>query len=332
MRRLLTSIVAAAATLVPVLARADNPNQQMAQQIATHLQESGKLSHFKIAVKFKDGTAWLEGEVRDAEQATTALRLASEAEGVECVVNHLTIVAVDTTASVKQDAEKAAPAVKPVQTASVEQDANKAMPTEKPAAKPEQEEKATRAPSRPEKPMLAFLTPFRRPSAPHSASLASSAPAEDTQNGARRVPASFASAPAQRVAATEPIAAEEPPKTMAPQGRPIPVALVQTVPASRAGVPGGPLPMCTPGVGGAQAPTRFDVPNMPNYAWPSYASYPNYAAVTYPRQYSATAWPYIGPFYPYPQVPLGWRKVTLQWDDGWWFLNFKDEPGCCWWR
>ena len=25
--------------------------------------------------------------------------------------------------------------------------------------------------------------------------------------------------------------------------------------------------------------------------------------------------PYIGPFYPYPQVPLGWRKVQLEWDD-----------------
>ena len=27
--------------------------------------------------------------------------------------------------------------------------------------------------------------------------------------------------------------------------------------------------------------------------------------------------------YPYPQVPLGWRKVTLEWDDGWWPLDFK---------
>ena len=59
------------------------------------------------------------------------------------------------------------------------------------------------------------------------------------------------------------------------------------------------------------APARYDQPYMPNYAWPSYAAYPNYAAVTYPKQYSPTAWPYIGPFYPYPQVPLGWRKVTL---------------------
>ncbi len=80
-----------------------------------------------------------------------------------------------------------------------------------------------------------------------------------------------------------------------------------------------------------QAPTAagqsvsYDNPQMPGYAWPSYAASPNYAALTYPKQYSASAWPYIGPFYPYPQVPLGWRKVTLEWDDGWWFLDFKDQ-------
>ena len=85
-----------------------------------------------------------------------------------------------------------------------------------------------------------------------------------------------------------------------------------------------PIPAYAPN-GGSVAPARFDHPHLPNYAWPSYAAHPNYAAVTYPRQYSATAWPYIGPFYPYPQVPLGWRKVTLEWKDGWWFLDFKDR-------
>ncbi|HEY6564999.1 MAG TPA: hypothetical protein VIY86_10915 [Pirellulaceae bacterium] len=69
----------------------------------------------------------------------------------------------------------------------------------------------------------------------------------------------------------------------------------------------------------------YDNPQMPGYAWPSYASHPNYAAVSYPRQYSPMAWPYIGPFYPYPQVPLGWRKVCLEWDDGWWMLDFKSK-------
>jgi len=82
-------------------------------------------------------------------------------------------------------------------------------------------------------------------------------------------------------------------------------------------------PACLPGPGAAAVPSRYDQPYLPGYAWPTYAAYPNYAAVTYPRQYSPTAWPYIGPFYPYPQVPLGWRKVTLKWDDGWWNLDFK---------
>jgi hypothetical protein len=87
---------------------------------------------------------------------------------------------------------------------------------------------------------------------------------------------------------------------------------------------GQPVPMHTGG-GMGIAPARYDHPSMPTHAWPSYAAYPNYAAVTYPKQYSPTAWPYIGPFYPYPQVPLGWRKVTMEWDDGWWFLDFKNR-------
>lgn len=88
---------------------------------------------------------------------------------------------------------------------------------------------------------------------------------------------------------------------------------------------GNPIPTTMPGAGPGAVPARFDNPNMPGYAWPSYAAHPNYAALTYPNQYSANAWPYIGPFYPYPQVPLGWRKVTLQWDDGWWFLDFRSK-------
>ncbi|TWT52419.1 LysM domain/BON superfamily protein [Rubripirellula amarantea] len=85
---------------------------------------------------------------------------------------------------------------------------------------------------------------------------------------------------------------------------------------------GQPVPMAPHSPVGAP---RYDSPNLPNYAWPGYAAHPNYAALTYPQQYSPTAWPYIGPFYPYPQVPLGWRKVSLEWDDGWWFLDFTDR-------
>ena len=101
-------------------------------------------------------------------------------------------------------------------------------------------------------------------------------------------------------------------------------------------MPGGAMgpPAYGAGGGGGYAPAAmgqavsYDNPQMPGYAWPSYAASPNYAALTYPQQYSASAWPYIGPFYPYPQVPLGWRKVTLEWDDGWWFLDFKDCKHC----
>ncbi len=85
---------------------------------------------------------------------------------------------------------------------------------------------------------------------------------------------------------------------------------------------GQPVPM---GPAAAVGAPRYDSPNLPNYAWPGYAAHPNYAALSYPQQYSPSAFPFIGPFYPYPQVPLGWRKVSLEWDDGWWFLDFTDK-------
>lgn len=106
------------------------------------------------------------------------------------------------------------------------------------------------------------------------------------------------------------------------EAAPMPPLGVAPVPG--APVAGGPLPAYVPGTAAGVAPAYYDQPHVPNYAWPSYAAHPNYAGLTYPRQYSPTAWPYIGPFYPYPQVPLGWRKVTLEWDDGWWFLDFDD--------
>ncbi|QDT38757.1 BON domain-containing protein [Stratiformator vulcanicus] len=92
---------------------------------------------------------------------------------------------------------------------------------------------------------------------------------------------------------------------------------------------GGPVPaqFVPPGM----ASPVYNNPSVPEHAWPTYAKYPNYAAVTYPEQYSASAWPYIGPFYPYPQVPLGWRSVTLEWDDGQWYLDFNDRTDRWWW-
>jgi hypothetical protein len=82
----------------------------------------------------------------------------------------------------------------------------------------------------------------------------------------------------------------------------------------------GPAPV---GPAGAPGGTSAAVPNNPNYAWPSYAPYPNFSAVGYPTAYPWQAWPNIAPPYPYPEVPLDWRAVTLRWDDGIWWLDFK---------
>jgi hypothetical protein len=91
-------------------------------------------------------------------------------------------------------------------------------------------------------------------------------------------------------------------------------------------VDGGVVGSPSPSYGGySDGGISYEQPQMPGHAWPSYAAYPNYAGVSYPQQYSPNAWPYIGPFYPYPQVPMGWRKVSLEWDDGWWMLDFKSK-------
>lgn len=92
------------------------------------------------------------------------------------------------------------------------------------------------------------------------------------------------------------------------------------------GIPQQPQGAYHPEAYGPQGPMpgQYNHPNLPDHAWPSYAAYPNYAEVCYPKQYSPKAWPYIGPFYPYPQAPLGWRKVALEWHDGWWWLDFDD--------
>jgi hypothetical protein len=83
---------------------------------------------------------------------------------------------------------------------------------------------------------------------------------------------------------------------------------------------GGPMPE---GPAGLTGPSQAAMPGYPNYAWPSYAPYPNFSAVGYPTVYPWQAFPNIGPFYPYPEVPLDWRAVTLRWDDGLWWLDFK---------
>ncbi len=121
-----------------------------------------------------------------------------------------------------------------------------------------------------------------------------------------------------RLQATGPIAQA----SFVPQGRPMP-PVSQASMAMMGAMQANPTSMGTAGA--------YSNPQLPKHAWPSYAQYPNSAAVTYPKQYSASAWPYIGPFYPYPQVPMGWREVSLEWDDGHWQLDFEKKKNAWYW-
>jgi BON domain len=89
------------------------------------------------------------------------------------------------------------------------------------------------------------------------------------------------------------------------------------------GFPGAaePVPIFQAGQGPAGPPYSLTPPNMPPYAWPTYAAYNNYSRVAYPQAYPYTSWPFIGPPYPFPKVPLGWRAVKLEWEDGHWWFN-----------
>jgi osmotically-inducible protein OsmY len=306
MRRLLTGFVVAAVTaVVPTLVLAGN--QEMAEQIAYRLKNSGQMSDYKIGVKYQNGTVWLRGHVANDDQMQTAVRLVFQTPSVNRVVyDELTVASSEAAGtSTSEDAvQKAAPSSNPLR--------NSGSPAEKKSNLVRRLESAV------------FGDNQEQP--------------ESAQNvaSANRVPTAYTPA------AVEPTAAEEPqelPRQMAVPQRTRPasntarenVAMMQRGPTAYGN--GAPLPMYTAAANRAGvAPARYDQPCMPNYAWPSYAAYPNYAGVTYPKQYSPTAWPYIGPFYPYPQVPMGWRKVTLQWDDGWWFLDFKDQPSSSWHR
>jgi len=303
MRRLIVGMVVAAATvLTPIWAMAGN--QEVAEKVAAALRKSGQLKSYKIGVKYQDGTAWLRGRVASLEQMNSALKLAFQTPGVTRVVNDLTIGSNDATEGPAQPTvRQVAGAVHPERIARL----GAAAPGTKSQRVQVDPAAAKQAEPRP-------------------------------TSVAERVAATFQRAPAKQVSATQPQEATpaqlaQPQMVMVAmvppgaQGQPTPVAYVQGgAPIPLGQVSGGPIPQYTMPVGGGVAQARYDQPQMPNYTWPSYAAHPNYAALTYPKQYSPTAWPYIGPFYPYPQVPLGWRKVTMEWHDGWWQLDFDDGP------
>jgi len=114
-------------------------------------------------------------------------------------------------------------------------------------------------------------------------------------------------------------------------GGPYPTPIAPLPLAPLGGPPGsGPIVEPAPlGVPGQNSPD-MQAPNLPPYAWPTYAPYNNISRVAYPTAHPYNAFPFIGPYYPFPKVPLGWRKVTLEWDDGHWYLGRNSAPQDYW--
>lgn len=284
-------LVAVAVALLPTGALAGN--QEVAEQIAAALKNSGKLHSYRIGVKYQDGTAWLKGQVASRDQMATAMQLAFSVPGVTRVVNNLTVASETTNeapATAQRVASQFVPTSRPqiAMTGLQEPVLTAPEPPSRPEVAPmESHEPVLTAPERPSQPEVA-MTGLQEPTLAPKPSREQTEPQPQVVKPARPMPLGYS--------------------------QPLPIAQANNRTASA-------QPMAIPS---GAAPARYDQPNMPNYAWPSYSPYPNYASLTYPKQYSPTAWPYIGPFYPYPQVPLGWRKVTLEWHDGWWALDFDD--------
>jgi hypothetical protein len=122
------------------------------------------------------------------------------------------------------------------------------------------------------------------------------------------------------------------PGTLPPVPGSNPAPQTPPVAAPGAAAPAAPAPEAMPIFQApAPAPHQLNPPRMPPYAWPTYAPYNNYSRVAYPLAYPYNSFPFIGPVYPFPKVPLGWRSVRLEWDDGFWWYS-KTATRWDWWK
>jgi hypothetical protein len=76
---------------LPLTAAPALSNQQMADAIARHLQQSGRLHRYSIDVAFSNGLAEVSGTVADQAQREEALRLVQGVPGVERLRDRLTV-------------------------------------------------------------------------------------------------------------------------------------------------------------------------------------------------------------------------------------------------
>ena len=277
MLRLVLGIAIAVCTLMPNVSMADD--QQIADYVKSRLlqeQQRGNLRGFNVDMRVDRGTVWFKGYVSNELQEMTILQAAQRA-------GHLGVV------QIVDDIE--------VRKSNNQMTQSRVAPTQYQQSVYEQRNTAQQAYQAP--------TPARQ---------AAYQPQPRAMNAPRQVAYQETSIPNAINTTVDTRAAVS-------NGVPMPFAQSGMVQRGSQGVPA--MQSSAPMVGSVNAAPAepymaggmagqmgaYESPSLPGYAWPGYAAYPNYGAVSYPKQHSASAWPYIGPFYPYPQVPLGWRKV-----------------------
>lgn len=298
-------------------------NQAMAEQVASALREA-RLNAYDVQIEVKDGVAILSGKVREASHRGLATQAVSAVPGILRVENNLSYVP---TGGIQQASASAAEG-SPVSNAAYEPQGSgsgqiqRVSGTTAPSASNQQVAEQIAA-SLSQAGLVGYDIEIR-----YSNGVATLGGNVGTVQQRQAASAAVSQVPGvQSVNNQLQVNPAVMQTAFAPNAMPMPMGMGGQPPMMQA-PPGmmGPAPSPM-GV----APASFTNPHLPGHAWPAYAQYPNSAAVSYPTQYSASAWPYIGPFYPYPQVPLGWREVSLEWDDGYWQLNFNKEKDKWYW-
>lgn len=344
----------------------ERSNQQVAEAIAKALSKE-RLQHKNVQIEYKAGVATIGGEIQDQAQRAKVTAVVSQIPEVKRVQNDLRLI--NSTPSAFRnpfataDAEMPADqAQQPIQQAAAQGAPNRQVQQvsfDAPTARSNQAIAEDIAAGLAEAGLKGFDVEIR-----FKNGIASLIGSVENQEQAMRAHQATANVQGVRQVINKlsvkggapqiQQTAGMPPQGMPPQGYPqMPPQMAQGMPPQ--GMPPGappvgphgpiqptqgysPQPMMGPQGGmpprGHVQPAGHHVynqPTVPQYAWPSYAQYDNYAAVSYPSQYDASAFPYIGPYYPYPQVPMGWRASTLEWDDGYWNLKFDSRTDKWWW-
>ncbi|MEZ6060178.1 MAG: BON domain-containing protein [Planctomycetaceae bacterium] len=299
-------------------------NQRQAEQVAEALKEA-RLNGYDIEIEAQGDTVRLDGKVRDVTHRALATQVCQSLPGIKHVDNNLKYVP---SGEIQQTAATSAMTNTQVRTAVFESsDANSRV--RQIQYQPETDSRPIGAENQAKAQQIGQALSqsglvgydieirYQEGTATLLGSVATSEQKQAASAAAKRVPG--VRGVSNQLQISNPIA-----QTAYAGGAPqmMPVSMMS---GDHMMMQGMMPPASVAGVG------AYSNPHLPQHAWPAYAQYPNSAAVTYPTQYSASAFPYIGPFYPYPQVPLGWREAKLEWDDGYWQLNFNKEKKAWYW-